>query len=172
MVNSGRGKAELNNQLGMFVKTLPQRTRIDEKKSINNFLKEIQYDLLKEDDYQNLPEIIYKDLNFEVLIAIQAPSFNYSSIEVTSGLTLKEYQISSSYTRVPLLLNFIQNSEGIIATFEYNEVIYERNTIELLALRYKALITNLISNTDTIVDKLDACLEFEKEPIIDIEFNF
>ncbi|RSC93307.1 non-ribosomal peptide synthetase [Tenacibaculum singaporense] len=172
VVNSGRGKAELNNQLGMFVKTLPQRTGIDEKKSINNFLKEIQYDLLKEDDYQNLPEIIYKDLNFEVLIAIQAPSFNYSSIEVTSGLTLKEYQISSSYTRVPLLLNFIQNSEGIIAKFEYNEAIYERNTIELLALRYKALIANLISNTDTIVDKLDACLEFEKEPIIDIEFNF
>ncbi|MFT7901178.1 MULTISPECIES: amino acid adenylation domain-containing protein [Flavobacteriaceae] len=172
VVNSGRGKAELNDQLGMFVKTLPQRARIDGKKNLDSFLKEVQNDLLRGDDYQNLPKIIYKDLNFEILIALQAPSFNYSNIEVTSTLAFKEYQVPPSYSRVPLLLNFIQGSEEIIAKFEYNESIYEKSTIESLALRYKALIVNTINNTETIIDKLDADLEFEKEPIIDIEFNF
>lgn len=172
VVNSGRGKAELNNQLGMFVKTLPQRTRIEGKEKLDSFLKEVQDDLLRGDAYQNLPKVVYKNLNFEVLIALQAPSFNYSNIEVTPTLTLKEYQIPSFYTRVPLLLNFIQGAEETIAKFEYNESIYEKSTIELLALRYKALIVNVINNTETIIDKLDTDLEFEKEPIIDIEFNF
>ncbi|WP_430408760.1 amino acid adenylation domain-containing protein [Kordia sp.] len=171
-VNSGRTRSELQEQIGMFVKTVPLRTRIDSDERVKLILAKTHENLLNIDAHQDIPAEIQNDLRLDVLMALQTPSFNYENISVTPALDLVLQLTNTSYNRLPLLINFIQSEKQLSTIVHYNTTAFEAETIELLFLKYKEIITQIITNTNLTIADITTALAFEKQEVIDIDFNF
>ena len=57
-INSGRPFSDLHTQIGMFVKTLPLRSKINSDQSFSELIHTVQEDLLAIDKHQDIPEDI------------------------------------------------------------------------------------------------------------------
>lgn len=171
-VNSGRTHSVLHNQLGMFVKTLPLRSFINSEHTFIQILKETHQNLLTIDDHQDLPDTIQNSLRLDVLLVLQNPSFNYTHININENLHLQISPISTSYSRLPLLITFALNEGNVSGTISYNTINYEVETIELIKLKYEKLLGEIIKNSDKVLKSTDIELAIEKERTIDIDFNF
>ncbi|WP_426094752.1 amino acid adenylation domain-containing protein [Flavobacterium sp. DSR2-3-3] len=171
-INSGRTHAELHNQLGMFAKTVPLRNRINAENSLSELLKETHQNLLQIDAHQDLPEVIQNKLRFDVLLVLQNPSFSYTNIPINEKLHLKIAPLSTSYSRLPFLINFVVNEGNLSGTISYNSTKYEVATIELIKLKYEKLLREIVENANQSLRAIDIKLAIEKEKTIDIGFNF
>ncbi|WP_166923746.1 non-ribosomal peptide synthetase [Flavobacterium poyangense] len=171
-VNSGRTHSELHNQLGMFVKTLPLRNRINSNDSLSEILKKTHQNLLRIDEHQDLPESMQNKLRLDVLLVLQNPSFSYTNIAVNENLHLNLTPVNSSYSRLPLLINFAVNKGNVSGTISYNTAKYETATIELIQLKYEKLLREIVENANQSLEAIDIELAIEKERMIDIGFNF
>lgn len=171
-VNAGRTIADLHNQVGMFVKSLPLRLRFQPKQSVATLLETVHIDLLETDAYQDIPEQIYNSLSPEVLFVLQPDTFRYDSVELGEGVHLTLYPLAARYSRLPLLINFSEGRNGLKCEVTYSTGKYSGSNIELLFLRYEQLLAQLVNQPDIAIEDLDTRLAFEKEPAIDIDFNF
>ncbi|PIF30211.1 amino acid adenylation domain-containing protein [Flavobacterium sp. 9] len=171
-INSGRTHSELHNQLGMFAKTLPLRNRIKSENSLSEILKETHQNLLVIDEHQDIPESVQNKLRLDVLLVLQNPSFSYTNISVNENLQLQIMPMSASYSRLPLLINFVVNEGNVSGTISYNATKYETATIEIIKLKYEKLLREIVENADKSLESIDIKLAIEKETTIDIGFNF
>ncbi|MEP6929220.1 MAG: condensation domain-containing protein, partial [Flavobacterium sp.] len=171
-VNSGRTHAELHHQLGMFVKTLPLRNIINSEYTFDEVLLKTQQNLLLIDEHQDVPENIQNTFRLDALLVLQNQSFSYKNIEVSESLGLQLIPIHTSYNRLPLLITFAIYDGNLSGTINYNAANYQKETIELIQLKYKKLLTAIIANPKKSLNTADLELDFEKERTIDIGFNF
>lgn len=171
-VNSGRNIAELQEHIGMFVKTLPLRTQLSAAQNITEILSKTHQNLLEIDQYQNIPQELQHTIRLDVLIALQTPSFNYNTIEVTADTTLQLQSVASRYSRLPLLINFIESENQLQAIVTYNSALYDQEAIEILFLKYEQLIKHIVENPNTSLAEISIELGFEQKETIDIDFNF
>lgn len=171
-VNSGRTHAELHNQLGMFVKTLPLRTRINSNQTILEILNQTHQNLLLIDEHPDIPETIQSKLRLDAVFVLQNPSFDYSNIAVSEDLHLEITPVMELFSRLPLLITFITNEANLLGHISYADQNYEMETIELIQLKYEKLLTEIIKHPDSPLKTIDFGLSFEKERKIEIGLNF
>ncbi|WP_343615087.1 amino acid adenylation domain-containing protein [Flavobacterium sp.] len=171
-VNSGRTNSELQNQLGMFVKTLPLRNKIDQEKSAADFLNETHQNLLLIDEHQDVPETISNTFRLDTLLVLQNPSFDYSTIKVNTNLQLHLTPVNTSYNRLPLLITFEVSKNKLSGKINYSTSKYEAETIQLISLKYEKLLEEILRNSSQSIESLDTELDFEKQETIQIGFNF
>lgn len=171
-VNSGRTRSEWHNQLGMFVKTLPLRTTTNPEQTILEVLQAVHENLLLIDAHQDIPESIQNQLRLDALLVLQNPSFDYMNISVNEDLQLQLFPINESYSRLPLLITFAVNEKAVSGTINYNTANYEKETIELLQLKYEKLLSEILKNSNRTLNDLNIELAIESERTIEIGFNF
>ncbi|MCV9927830.1 amino acid adenylation domain-containing protein [Flavobacterium sp. LS1R49] len=171
-VNSGRTNVALQNQLGMFVKTLPLRTQINSKHTVQEILHQTHQNLLSIDEHQDIPEAIQNKVWLDVLFVLQNPSFDYSNITVNKELYLQIKPVEESYSRLPLLITFTANEENLRGNISYNAQNYSMETIELIQLKYEKLLTEIIKYSHSSLKSIDIELPFEKERKVEIGLNF
>jgi surfactin family lipopeptide synthetase A len=156
----------------MFVKTLPLRTQITGSETFAQLIKSVREDLLQLDAHQNMPPNIYDNLRLDVLFVLQPLSFNYEHIELAPGLTLNLSQVPSRYHRLPLLVNFIENTEGLRCDITFDASKYAKEEIEILVMKYEKLLAQLTSNTNIAIRDIEIELTLQNAQTIDIEFSF
>ena len=171
-VNSGRTHAELHHQLGMFVKTLPLRNIINSEHTFDEVLLKTQQNSLLIDEHQDVPESIQNTFRLDALLVLQNQSFSYKNIEVNESLEMQLIPVNTSYNRLPLLITFAIHDGNLSGTINYNAANYQKETIELIQLKYEKLLAAIIENPNKSLNTADLELDFEKERTIDIGFNF
>lgn len=171
-INSGRPFSHLHAQMGMFVKTLPLRLKIDPHQSFKKLLQTVQENLLIIDKYQDIPEDILSTLRLEAILVMQNQTFDYESIEIHEDLVLKSHYINPTYNRLPLLINFSVNENTMHGSIHYDTHKYEKESMEILVLKYEKILEQLFENADILLSDIDIDLAFEKEDTIDIDFSF
>ncbi|MDC8004713.1 amino acid adenylation domain-containing protein [Aureisphaera galaxeae] len=171
-VNSGRNFPESESQIGMFVKTLPLRTRIESSQIFSEVLQRVHDDLLTIDEYQDIPESIYKSLRVDVLFVLQNTFFQSDDIRLTDDLKLRPYTLHNSYSRLPILFDLSEVGDALSGTIHYDTDKYEKATLDLLVLKYQKMLEQIVEQPEVSVGSLDIDLAFEKEEAIDISFNF
>ncbi|MCC9070525.1 amino acid adenylation domain-containing protein [Flavobacterium sp. F-65] len=171
-VNSGRVHQELHNQIGMFVKTLPLRSRINPEQTILKIILQTHQDLLLINEFQDIPETIENQIKIDALLVLQNPSFDYDNIAINNELYLQILPVDEYYSRLPLLLNFVVAEENLIGDISYNAQNYTRETIELIHLKYEMLLIEIIKELNSPLKLIDIELPFEKEKAIEIDLNF
>ncbi len=171
-VNAGRTSPALQNQLGMFVKTLPLRTFIKADASAKEILQQTQERLLQIDEHQDLPETLQNALRLDILLVLQNPSYDYKQIELTEKVQLQSYPISTAYSKLPLLVSFSVREENIWSRIDYNVNRYEQATIELINLKFERLLKEIIKRPNEALSAINIDLEIEAEKVIDINFDF
>ncbi len=171
-INSGRPFSDLHSQIGMFVKTLPLRLKIEPDQLFTEMLQNVQEDMLAIDKYQDIPEDVLSSLRLEAILVLQNPTFNYEKIEINQDFSLEFNPVDAKYNRLPLLVSFSINEEHLHGSVYYDTSKYEKETIELLILKFKKILDEVIINPNILIDHIDASLDFEKEETIEIDFSF
>jgi len=171
-VNSGRAFPESDEQLGMFVKTLPLRTKLKLNQNFSKLLGVIHENLLLIDEHQDLPESNIRSLRLDILLVLQNPSFNYQSIDLGKDLKLTALTDTVAYSRLPLLLNFIEFEGKLNGSIHFSTDKYSLELIEIIIQKYKKLLQFICVNPNTIIEDIDINLAFENEKTIDIDFKF
>ncbi len=171
-VNSGRRIGDLDSQLGMFVKTLPLRTKINNKHSVLDLIQQTHENLLMIDQHQNIPRAIQRHTRLDVLFAMQNHKFNYEKVELDEDLDLHSIPIKPNYSRIPLLINFSIVNNCLHGEVNFNRNNFDEETIELLILKYEGLLNKIVNNSEKVIDDLDINLSLKKEKIVEIGFDF
>ncbi len=170
-INSGRSFSELHSQIGMFVKTLPLRLKGISNQPVTKLLKKVQEDLLAIDRHQDIPIEILSSLRFEAILVLQNQTFDYKKINVNQNLILKSHPVDPKYNRLPLLLDFSVDEECLHGSIQYDTHKYEKETIDILVLKYKKVLDQIIDNSDVLISNIDIDLVYEEETI-EIDFSF
>ncbi|WP_306352352.1 amino acid adenylation domain-containing protein [Flavobacterium sp. '19STA2R22 D10 B1'] len=171
-VNSGRNFSDSQSQIGMFVKTLPLRSKIQGEKTFLEIINNVHQDLLMLDKYQNMPTDVHNKLRFEILIVLQNTKFNYDTIQLHEQLQLSSHPIKSTYNRLPLLIDFHKKHTELSGTVNYDTSKYQKETLDIIFMKYKKIIDQIILNPTVQIDAIDIDLPFEKQEAVEIDFNF
>jgi amino acid adenylation domain-containing protein len=171
-INSGRTFSELNNHLGMFVKTLPLRTQIQPETTYVDFLKQTHENLMNVDLNQDVPEAVLNTLRFEAIMVLQNQTFDYSEINITDDLKLVFKPAIAEYNRLPMLIDFSVNKTSIQGCVLYDTSKYYKETIEILMLKFEKLLQQILLNVNASIHEYDISLEFEQQKVVEIDFNF
>ncbi|OXA89998.1 non-ribosomal peptide synthetase [Flavobacterium hercynium] len=171
-VNSGRTIPELNNQIGMFAKTMVLRTKIEPEQTFVTLLKNTQDNLLEVNEYQDVPLTTFSKSVFDVLLVYQNPEFSFGDIEDLKGFKLTTYPIDNKYSRLSVVFNFFESDHKLKAIVDYNADLFDENTIEIITQKFSKILEQAISNPSIEVGGIDASLGFEKNTAFDFEFNF
>ncbi len=171
-INSGRQFPDLHSQIGMFAKTVPLRSKINRDQLFSEYVQNVQLDLLSLDTYQDISDTINNNMRLDALLVLQNPTFSYDQVYVNENLSLTSCSIDSKYSRLPLLINFSVQKQELKGKIQYDTDKYEKETIEILILKYEKIIEQIINNMDVSIKNIDTDLEFEKEKIIEIDFSF
>ena len=171
-VNSGRNIPELNDQIGMFVKTVIVRTQIESEQTFIDILKSTQNNLLVITDYQDIPFDKVSQSVFDIMLAYQNPEFTFENIDELNDFKLTSYPIDNKYSRIPVVFNLFESNNRLKGIIDYNCDLFEEGTIEIIALKYSKLLNEIIKDPSMRIDLMDAKLELEKSTVFDFDFNF
>lgn len=171
-VNSGRNIPELHYQIGMFAKTLVLRTIIESEQTITAILKNTQKNLLETNDYQDVPFSKLPQSVFDVMLVYQNPEFSFDNIDDFADFKLTACPLDSKYSRMPIVFNLFESDNKLKGIIDYNCDMFEKDTIQIIMLKYGEILNEIVSNPSLKVHLIDAKLEFEKNTALDFEFNF
>lgn len=178
---SGRMQDELQDLVGMFVKTLPIRYRLDPEISFSNLLKELHEFLIQANSKQvyDLSDILL-ELNNKRAIPIKSlfnVAFVFQNFEERERLKGKgefvTYEFENSNSKYPLTLFISENDHSFVFRIEYANAYFSRADVEVLATQFRFLANEISENPQAkISDIIGGDVQKERITEKDITFNF
>ena len=156
IANDSRLRENKINEIGMFVNSIPYRYNINLENSINDYLKDIQVNLVEytKNSIYGYEELI-KDLKYERQL-YKNPLFNIFYVFQNEFSTNKFENIKVDLNEIKLpkakmdmLFEVSRVNGNVKVTVEYNSKLYKQETIKLFLNYYNNLLNSLV-----IVDKL------------------
>lgn len=120
--DSGRQNINLNNTIGMFVKTLPLYFNIDEKTSINDFLNNTQkylYETIQNDSISFSELSSLYSINTDIVFVYQSELINGETFD-NNKLNLEMLDTNDSQTKLDFMVLKNENSFKLIIHFKKN----------------------------------------------------
>lgn len=172
-VNSGRNLESIASLIGMFVKTLPLRVKLNGETSFFELIQQVKEQSIVLDQYQDMPMSIMKNDLFDILITYQNPDFSYQQDIRLDEAKLKYLSMDTSYIRIPLLFNFFEADKLLNLTISYDTEKYEELTMTLIVDLFKKLLEQVVEKSSIKLQTLkDAVLEGTEDEKIEFNFNF
>lgn len=175
---AGRDHDDLQQVIGMFVKTLPLRNIISYDTSFEKILKSTAGKVINAIDNQSYS---YEDLINELNMGRDAsrnPLFdtifvyeNYSDQEIeTSGLVFEQYDMPHTVSKFDLSLEVRDANDQLHLTFEYRKDLFLPSTIARFTDYLTRIISAVANDVSVILNQIEILSEEEKHQLID-EFN-
>jgi amino acid adenylation domain-containing protein len=171
-VNSGRDVAELNDQIGMFVKTLVLRTQVESEQTFVNLLESVSANILKINDYLDIPFDKIAPSIFDVMLVYQNPDFTFENSIELNELKFKPYPIDTKFSRMPIVFNLFESNHVLKGIVDYNCDLFEGATIEMIVSKFSKILNEISINPLIQIGKIEARLEQEINTILDFDFKF
>ncbi|MDQ1350673.1 MAG: hypothetical protein QG657_975 [Acidobacteriota bacterium] len=182
---AGRNHADLENVIGMFVKTLALRNRPAAHKTFEDLLREVKQNTLEAFDNQDYPfSLLVNKLNlrnnrsrnplFDVAFVLQTITSMGDKGVVVMEVKAAPYGLEMKTSKFDLTLEASERENGISCTFQYCSKLFKRETIELMKERFLILVENILNNRQAKLQYLDYTIPVEKElgKVKEIEFDF
>lgn len=171
---AGRVLRETEDLIGLFVNTLPLRSKILDQLSFRDFLKQVRKASLDADSFEDVPfEKLVEELQperdpsrhpiFQVIFSMQNQPreplrLGDLKIDVISGLGVS--------ARYDLSLHLEEKPEGIQGYFEYATALFDRSTIERLSHHFAVLLEAIVENPDRALWQLPLMQTQEREQLL------
>ncbi|NVK09321.1 MAG: amino acid adenylation domain-containing protein [Tenacibaculum sp.] len=172
-VHSGRNIENIASIIGMFVKTLPLRTQLNDDISFLQLIEQVKEQLILLDRYQDIPASVAKEDLFDILVTFQNPDFSYQREITIEDIKLEYLPLDTNYARVPLLFNFFEVNSTLNLSLSYDIGRYEQSTILFIVDLFKELLSHLTKEPTLKISVLkDVLNEDSKQEELDFDFNF
>jgi len=159
---SGRSHTGLNDMLGCFVNSLVLRTRLEERQSFVDYLKQVKATMLDAFSNQDVPfemlvsqlvterELSYSPL-FQIMFVLQNSEVEAIALNDLVVEVLPEVQCS---TRFDLEVSMIRTGRGYIVDWKYATGLFEQTTITSLADCFEVLLSSICNNPEQNIFEL------------------
>jgi surfactin family lipopeptide synthetase A len=171
-VNSGRDLSELNEEIGMFVKTLLLRTQINAEQTFIELLYNIKNNIMNVTEHQDIPFDLLPNDVFDVMFAFQNPEFDLEKDIELNGLKLSSYPVNNKFSRMPVVFNLFESNNQLKGIIDYNADLFDPGTIKMIALKLDKILNEIVSNPSVTLNKIDEELQMELNSALDFDFNF
>lgn len=142
--NHGRHDVRMANTVGMMVRTLPIRMKIDGSSAIQKYVtdaKNALYGAVKDGDYPFTQLASEYDLSADMFIAYQGDLF--SGIDIC-GKKVPAVMLPLGSAMSELSVMVMKNGGKYVATFEYRSDLYKEETIRSFANMYIKVLSEFI----------------------------
>ena len=164
---AGRGHPTLDHMIGMFVNTLPLRTRLDPTESVTDLVRRARTAALETFDNADVPM-------YRIAESVNAPHFagrhpifqtvfSYENLPplpepAMSGLDLRRLDVPQDHTHFELALTLHDHAAtgDIEAEFRYATGLFDRETVVDFADRYRRILANMIADPSAPVGGLSS----------------
>jgi acyl carrier protein len=171
-VLSGRDHKNLENEIGMFTKSLPILTKINDENSFSEVLDVVKNNLLEVYSHQNLPVGFNLNKLFDILFVYQNSEFSMDEKLNFGAGTLKPIPYTKIKSRVPLVFNFNECPQELICEIDFRTDLYPEDLIKNIWENYVFLIEQILYNPNKTLREY-SFLKVKNETIKNtIEFNF
>ncbi|MCL7021149.1 hypothetical protein K6C39_21990, partial [Vibrio vulnificus] len=170
IIFSGRDHTDLENQIGMFVKTLPLQLNIDQESSLHQLLKICNDQLLLINENNNVPIQINLNQLTDFMFVYQKGNKAMEN-EINFGeFKLERNNVFKTKSRFPIVFNFFE-SDTLRCEIEYSEVIDE-TYLQLILDKFEILIDLLGTSLSAKISSLDLTTIEEKKILDSVEIDF
>ena len=158
VANDARFRENKVNEIGMFVSSIPYRYNINLENSINEYLVDMQKNLLDftKNNIYGYDELI-KDLKYERQL-YKNPLFNIFyvfqnklSTNKFGNVEAKINEIKLPNTKMDIVFEVSRIDDSTRIRIEYNSKLYKKESIELFITYYNNLLKSLV-NANTLKD--------------------
>jgi len=178
---SGRTQDELDNVVGMFIKTLPIRQHVESDQSFKQFVGNLHDFMVQANSKQayDLSDILL-ELNqgretpvqnlFEAFFVFQNFALNKLNTD-NKEFTLFDFENRSA--KYPISLFALQSEDKFDFRFEYSTSCFTRTDMDFLIVQFKSLVERICQGLDSSLACLIGNSSPEEQPVDDdITFNF
>jgi surfactin family lipopeptide synthetase A len=171
-VHSGRSHAAIASLIGMFVKTLPLRTKFAKTATFVQVLTDVKEALIALQEYPEIPASVTQEHLFDMLVTYQKPDFSYQEDIKIGDLTLNYISTEPAYSRVPLLLNFFEMNDCLQLTISYNTDMYDASSAVFIGELFEKIAEQVMINSSIGFIDLKEKVYNNSSTEVDFDFNF
>jgi tyrocidine synthetase-3 len=168
---AGRGHADLEQIVGMFVNTLALRNNVDLTQDFDRFLTMLAETTIQAFQYQDVPfEAVVEALDiprdparnplFDVMFVFQNQA---EARETTTG---ERPELQNPVSRFDLTMSAMETGDSLGFTVEYSSGLYRRETVERLVAMFQALVRQVVREPRLPMNGFQLMDEAEKQTIL------
>ena len=178
---AGREDADLENQIGFYVNTVPLRSKIQEEDSFLTFFENEKKAILEAFSHQkypfdmtvsrlNLVHDISRNYIFDVMVNL----YNFS--EVNKGIVIDESKAAEildfGFVKLNFDLELVFHEVGntISLTLSHNDAIYDEEFVKKFVTHFKNLIESVVENPAQQTKSINYLTAEEKQEVL-FDFN-
>ncbi|MGH2666782.1 amino acid adenylation domain-containing protein [Flavobacterium sp.] len=176
---AGREHPDLEQQIGLFLNTLPIRTKISQEQSFADLLKAEKEILLEAYEHQTYPfDELADKLNikrdrsrstlFDVLIVLQNQSQlnSLSNDESVQDLKVEGFGIAVTSSKFDIEFTFTESEEGLNGNIIYNTDIYESSQINQIFSHLENIFITVLEDPNVLIQEIDYLSQEEKNHLL------
>jgi amino acid adenylation domain-containing protein len=168
-IDSGRSAPQVQSLLGVFIKSLLLRVIVGEEK-LGEMLRKVTDEFLEATKYEEVSDHSFVKNNIDILFVIQDPELSYNTISDFANFSLQNVSQDTTYNKFPLIMNIINEPQGIQLEISYNKSLYKDHIIADFSQAYTDFLKYLsILKTDAELGYKDF---FQSNNPVDIDFDF
>ncbi|MBL3658752.1 non-ribosomal peptide synthetase/type I polyketide synthase [Fulvivirga sediminis] len=175
---AGRPHHDVEGLVGMFVNTLPIRSRFDHEMTFKEFVQNVKQVSLQAFENQQYPfEELLNDLKvrresnrhplFDVMFSLQ--NFGGAAIEIP-GLALKRQERKLGHNKFDLSLTGYEGKDKLLFNIEYSGDLFDEATIQRYAKGFQQIIKQVADNPDILIGDISLVDEYEYKRVVN-DFN-
>lgn len=173
---AGRDNAQLHDQIGFYVNTLPVRTTLNTSDSFSTLLLQLKERLLQAFSHQDLPfEMLVDHLKlkrdmsrsplFDVMVVLQ----NIEGLEmtdneqVTPDMRLERLHVAAGVAKYDLTFIFTEVAGKLQLELEYNTGLFRNETVQQMAIHLNRVFEQVCREPDILLKDISLLDEAEKQ---------
>lgn len=171
---AGREHVDLENTMGMFVRTLPLRNQVGGELTFAQFLKQTSGKTLSAMDHQRYAyETLIDELRltrdasrnplFDVLFVFE--NYLNESFDVP-GLSIKPHAMSHEVSKFDLTLEVKETGGQLKLTLEYCTDLFRQDTIERIVTYLQRIVAAICADRNVAISEIDIMPEQERHLIL------
>ena len=171
----GRGRLDLENQVGLYLNTLALRVGVKPGMTLAQLLERVRTGLLEAQEHRSYPfDLLVRDLKIERrtdrnplfdVMAVMQDSWNAGFR--ANGLVGSEHPVTASVSVFDLTFHFSLDGSSARMHLEYNTALFGRDSMERLAGHIDRLLAAIIRNPDTSLESVEIMTPAERAQVIE-----
>jgi amino acid adenylation domain-containing protein len=179
---AGREHPDLEDQVGLFINTLPIRSKIEKEDTFLSFLKKERETLIEAYEHQDYPfdKLVNKlDLPrddsrsalFDVFVVLQNQGQlqSFEQTVSTNELEFENYELANNTSQFDLCFLFVE-TEGLNMEVVYNTDIYDARFIQSVFNHFESLFDSVSWDSEQLIENISFLSTEEKHELL-VTFN-
>lgn len=169
---AGRSLPELEGLIGLFVNTLALRVDMSGNPGFKDLLERVRKTTLEAYTHQDIPfdRVVAETRSernqpsnplFQIVFALQ----NKQTVNlVLPGVQFTQLQIHSGTVPFDLVLDLVEDLDGLHGTLAYSTDLFSTTFIEQMAVHYRGLLSNILAHPEQTLEALPLSTEESVQP--------